>query len=135
MASEQKDYLEVCFENSWYADFSRLRKLDDDETLVEVKKKIDADGDDLDIFMDSGDAASRYEVEELKDFCRGISLEDVESGIGTAGHRRAVWRDDSGVRRQRLTSTPAKVFQFHFHFQLNCNTTKPPLILTLPISL
>jgi len=95
MASEQKDYLEVCFENSWYADFSRLRKLDDDETLVEVKKKFDADGDDLGIFfMDSGDAASRYEVEELKDFCRGISLEDVESGIGTAGHRRAVWLDD-----------------------------------------
>src|SRR2546423_5707022 len=97
MVSEQKDHLEVCFENSWWPDFSRLRKLHDDETLVEVKKKVDADGDDLGIFfMDCGDAASRCEVEVLEEFCRGVSLGDVESGIGTAGHRRAVWLDDRG---------------------------------------
>ena len=64
--------MEACFENSWYLDFSILRNLDDDETLVEVKKKVDADGDDLGIFfMDSGDAAPRCEVEVLEDFCRG----------------------------------------------------------------
>jgi hypothetical protein len=95
MASEKKDHLEVCFENSWYSDFSRLRYLNDDKTLVEVKKKVNADGDDIGIFsMDSGDTASPCEVEVLEDFCRGISFEDVESGIGTAGHRRAVWLDD-----------------------------------------
>jgi hypothetical protein len=95
MASEKKDHLEVCFENSWYPDFSILRNLDDDETLVEVKKKVDADGDDLGIFFtDSEDAAPRCEVEVLEDFCRGTSLEDVKSGNGAAGHRRAVWLDD-----------------------------------------
>jgi hypothetical protein len=81
-------------ENSWYADFSRLRDLDDDETLVEVKMNVDADGDVLGNFMDSGDAASGCEVEVLKAFCHGISPEDVESGEGTAGYRRAVWVDD-----------------------------------------
>ena len=61
MASEQKDHLEVCFENSGYLDFSRLRNLDNDETLVEFKK-VDADGDDLGVFLtDSRDSArSKY---------------------------------------------------------------------------
>jgi hypothetical protein len=95
MVSEKKDHLEVCFENSWYPDFSILRDLRDDEILVEVKKKVDADGDDLGIFFtDSGDAAPRCEVEVLEDFCQGTSLEDVESGNGAAGHRKAVWLDD-----------------------------------------
>jgi hypothetical protein len=93
MASEKKD-LEVCFENSWYLDFSLLRNLHDDETSVEVKKKVD-DDDDLGIFfMDPGDAAPRCEVEVLEDFCRGTSLEDVTLGNGVAGQRRTVWLDD-----------------------------------------
>jgi hypothetical protein len=34
------------------------------------------------------------------------------------------------------TDIPAtRDFQIHFHFQLNCTTTKPTLILTLSISL
>jgi hypothetical protein len=60
---------------------------------------VDADGDDLGIFFtDSRDAASQCEAEVLKDFCRGMSLGDVESGIGSGGHRRAVWLDDRGSR-------------------------------------
>jgi hypothetical protein len=95
MVSEKKDHLEVCFGNSWYLDFSILRDLRDDEILVEVKKKVNADGDDLGIFfIDSGDAAPPCEVEVLDDFCRGTSLEDVESGNGAVGYRRAVWLDD-----------------------------------------
>jgi hypothetical protein len=97
MVSKQNEHLEVCFENSWCPEFSRLRNLDDHETLVEFKKKIDAEGDDLDIFfIDSEDAASLCEVEVLQDLCRGMSLEDVESGIGRAGFRRAVWLDERG---------------------------------------
>src|SRR5271163_1123011 len=95
MVSEQQDRLEMCFENSWYLDFSRRRNLDDDETCVKLKKKVNADGDDLGhFFVDFGDAASRYEVEVVDDFCRGISLEDVESGIGTDYRAPRVWLDD-----------------------------------------
>lgn len=95
MASEKKDHLEVCSENSWYLGFSRLRNLHDDETSVEVKKKVDDDGDDLGIFfMDSRDAAPRCEVEVLEDFCRGTGLEDAKSGNGAPGHRKNVWLDD-----------------------------------------
>src|SRR5436305_3110513 len=94
MVSEKEDRLEVCFENSWYRDFSLLRNLHDYETSVEVKKKVD-DDDDLGVFfMDCGDAAPRCEVEVLEDFFQGTSLEDVKSGNGAAGNRRAVWLDD-----------------------------------------
>ena len=99
MFPEKKDQLEECFENSWYPEFSRLRNLHDDKTLVEVKKKVNADGDDIGIFFkDSGDTASPCEVEVVEDFCQGTKLEDVESGNGTAGYRRAVWLHDSVSR-------------------------------------
>lgn len=79
----------MCFENSWYPDFSRLRNLHNDKTLVEFKK-VDADGNGLGIFViDSGDTASLREAEVLEELC-WISLDDVESGISTAGHRKAV---------------------------------------------
>ncbi|KAF2194232.1 hypothetical protein K469DRAFT_651442 [Zopfia rhizophila CBS 207.26] len=78
----------------WHSEFSRIRNLHDDGTLVDLKKKVDADGDELGIFMDSGVTDSQYEMEVLEDFCRGISLEDIESGLNTAGSRRAVWIDD-----------------------------------------
>jgi len=35
----------------------------------------------------------------------------------------------------KLDIPATRDFQIHFHFQLNCNTTKPTLILTLSISL
>ena len=95
MVSEKKDHLEVCFENSWHPDFSLLRNFHDDKTSVDVMKMADADEDDLDIFfMFSGDAAPLCEVEVVKDYCRGTTLEDVESGNGAAGQRRTVWLDD-----------------------------------------
>src|SRR5579862_8035504 len=86
---------EECFENSWHPEFSTLRNPNDDQILVKFKKEVDADGDDLGIFIrDSTDTASLCEVEVLEDFCQGGCLEDVESGISTAGHRRAIWVDD-----------------------------------------
>ena len=108
MASNKRDCQGVCFENRWHPEFSRLRDFHDDITLVEVKKKVDADGDDLDIFFtDSRDTASPCEVDVLADFCQGLSLEDVKSGLSTpAGTRRAVWLDDRGQRGARKYENP-----------------------------
>jgi hypothetical protein len=95
MGSKKRAPQEACFDNSWYSGFSRLRDLRDGNTLVDDRKKMNADGDFLDIFFrDSDKTASLCEVEVLADFCRGMSLEEVVSCLGTAGHRRAVWLDD-----------------------------------------
>jgi hypothetical protein len=128
MASEKKNRPEVSFENSWYSEFSRLRNLNDDKTLVEFKKKVGAAGDDLGIFfMDSEDTASPCEVEVLEAFCRGISLEDVESGIGTAaGHRRAVWLDDRDISPDVEGSGEARQYENPLTATGLCRALKRP---------
>jgi hypothetical protein len=83
------------FDNSWYPQFSTLRNLRCDRILVDVKKKINADGDDLDIFLtDCVGTASRCAIEVLGGFCRGVCLEDVVGARGRAGQWRSVWLDD-----------------------------------------
>jgi hypothetical protein len=95
MDSKMKDQQEACFDNSWYSGFSTPQDPRDGNTLVDDKKKMNADGEFLDTFFrDSEKNASPCEVEVLADFCRGMSLKDVELCLGTAGYRRAVWLDD-----------------------------------------
>jgi hypothetical protein len=84
----------VPYEKKWCPEFSRLRKLNE-KTLVELKKDFNADVEDLgNIFIVSGNTDSPLEVEVLKDFCRGTSLEDVKAGTGGAGIQRVVWLDE-----------------------------------------
>jgi hypothetical protein len=82
------------FENSWSPKFSVLRSINDHGILLDLRKKINADGDDLDIFVESGDVASRCAVEVIGDFCRGITFEGVARAQGRAGHWRSVWLDE-----------------------------------------
>jgi hypothetical protein len=81
-------------EKNWCPEFSRLRKRNE-KTLVELKKNVNADVEDLgNIFIVSGNTDSPLEVEVLEDFCRGTSLEDVKAGTGRAGIQRVVWVDE-----------------------------------------
>jgi hypothetical protein len=92
MLPEKREHLEEGFENSWQPEFSIRRKFFNDTTYAS-ERMIDGDEDILG-FFDSMDMASPCEVEVLEEFCRGISLEDLASGRGAAGCRRAVWLDD-----------------------------------------
>jgi hypothetical protein len=83
------------FDTSWSPKFSIRRNVRDDRILVELRKKLDADGDDLDIFfVDSGDTASRCAVEVVGGFCRGFEFEDVARARDRAGQWRNVWLDE-----------------------------------------
>lgn len=64
-------------------------------THVEMKKKYNADGDDLDLFFsDSEDNTPRCEIEVWRSFCRGMSLYNVERGTGAAGSDKLAWLDE-----------------------------------------
>jgi hypothetical protein len=78
----------------WCPEFSSLRKLHE-KTWSELKTKLNADEEHLrNLFIISGDEDSPLELEVLRDFCRGISLEDVKAGRGRAGTQRVVWVDE-----------------------------------------
>jgi hypothetical protein len=96
MAAEKRGYPLMCFANNWDPVFSTHRDLkDDDESFVEARRGIGAGGDDLSIFLqDSEDSGSPCEVEEVREFCQGASLEDLKAGTGRAGQRQAAWLDD-----------------------------------------
>lgn len=81
--------------NSWCEEFSIRRKIPDKQRLVEARKKLEADGDDIGtFFIDYRDTTSPLEIEVVEDFCRGTSLKQVEEGHGAAGNRRSVWLDE-----------------------------------------
>jgi hypothetical protein len=83
------------FQKNWDPEFSEYRKVKDEKLLVDLKKEVNAEGENLHYFFtDSGDTAPPSEVELLEDFCQDTSLKDVQSGISSAGSRRAIWMDD-----------------------------------------
>jgi hypothetical protein len=94
-------------ENSWRPEFSTFREIRDETRLVDVREEPHAMGDDFEIFSTSyGDNDSRFEVERVKDFCRGESLTDVVTGNGPAGLQRIAWIDDRvsgpGLERRKV---------------------------------
>jgi hypothetical protein len=92
--AETKPFNEI--ENNWCPEFSTISSIHDTERLVDVRKEErDTVGDNLELFFAaSGNIDSRFEVEEIKDFCLGSSLTDVISAKGSAGDQRIAWIDD-----------------------------------------
>ena len=101
MTSEKQGCSEDFFEKRWYSEFTKRRKLRDEKAVVDVKKDVDADGDDLGKFLkDSDDTASKCELEVLNPFCQGVSLKDVKEGGPVAGFQKNVWLDERAADLQ-----------------------------------
>ncbi|KAH6696411.1 hypothetical protein BKA61DRAFT_662501 [Leptodontidium sp. MPI-SDFR-AT-0119] len=80
---------------SWDEQFPEHRKISDRRSHVEWKRGYNSRGDDLELFcQDAEDTTGTFEVEEWKKFCHGVTLSDVENGVGAAGEDRIVWLDD-----------------------------------------
>jgi hypothetical protein len=95
MGRTKRTFRNSRFGNSWCEEFSTPRRLDGEQRLVEARKKLDADGDDIGIFFfDYRNTTSPLEVEVMKNFCRGTNLRDVEEGQESAGNQRSVWLDE-----------------------------------------
>jgi hypothetical protein len=87
----------LCFTNAWDPTF--LTRHDptgkDDVSAVEAKRSMGVVGDPLAIFLGvSEDTGYPCEADEVKRYCEGESLKDLEGGVGKAGERRAAWLDD-----------------------------------------
>ena len=84
----------VSLAKEWDELFSRDRNFKEQRSYVEWKRSVNAEGDELDIFLrETEDSIPLCSVEEVKAFCRGVRLSDLTSGSQTAA-RRAAWLDD-----------------------------------------
>lgn len=99
MSRATQGYAEaVSYAREWKR-FAQDRPFKEDQVYLEWMRKVDAERDDVDIFWtDHEGALSSFDVEVVKDFCEGVSLDDLKSGNGTAG-KRAAWLDDRCAHR------------------------------------
>jgi hypothetical protein len=84
----------VCYAKKWNPLFSENREFNDDwsRSYLELKRKINAAGDWIDLFFQEyeGTIAS-CKLEELKEFCRRVSVDNPNSAAGTPGR---AWLDE-----------------------------------------
>jgi hypothetical protein len=141
--SEERRYPLLCFTNAWDPAFFTRRDLagKDDVSAVEVRKRIGAMGDKLTIFLQvSEDLERPCEADEVKTYCGGVSLEDLEACVGEAGTRRAAWLDDRnnpylvGSGNARLCDNPLTATGLLKYLRQNVGTRPElPPRLTSPI--
>jgi hypothetical protein len=75
----------------WVPIFSKDRNFKEDGSW---KHKF-ADGDDVGSFLQEYEGSLPcFRAEEIERYCQGASLDDLQSGAGSAGQRRAAWLDD-----------------------------------------
>ena len=95
MIGEKRDYNSNYYKKEWDPEFLADRNFKEDESYVEYKRGINADGDDFDIFLrDSEDSVPCCKVEEVREFCQDACLDDLKKGARKAGTRRGAWLDD-----------------------------------------
>ncbi|KAF2252342.1 hypothetical protein BU26DRAFT_255696 [Trematosphaeria pertusa] len=87
-----------------WPEFSNRRYGLEDKSYVQFRREIGEDGDTLDIFLgrDSFDSRPSPAIDDIAQFCRGISVQDVTLGALFRRPRRAAWLDD----RSEVLSSP-----------------------------
>lgn len=80
----------------WYEGFSTHQDLigKDETPAVEVLKGLDGVGNKLSLFLCNEGSSGPCEADAVQRFCKDVSLNEVECGIGQAGSRRACWVDE-----------------------------------------
>jgi hypothetical protein len=65
-----------------------------DTSAIEAKREFGCVEDELTIFLQASEEFSCSCKELIKRYCEGVSLKNVEDGVGLAGMRVAAWIDD-----------------------------------------
>jgi len=92
------------FTKEWDPVFSTNRDYKREIPWVELKRHINATGEDVGIFLEDFEVSvPSCKAEEVKEFCKGAHLADLESANGTAGQRRGAWLDDMASSHVQLS--------------------------------
>jgi hypothetical protein len=92
MSGDRESHPFKSFTKEWVPVFSKDRKFKEDGSWKDIE--VDG-GDDIGILVqeDEGPVPS-FKTLEIEEYCEGASLDDLESGAGSAGQRRQAWLDD-----------------------------------------
>lgn len=85
------------FNAQWPEDFKQTRRFtDQDRAWAGVKRELNADAEwDVDLLLrDSEKVIPDRGVEAVRQFCHGVSLDDLIKGGKGTGQRQAAWLDD-----------------------------------------
>jgi hypothetical protein len=83
------------FVKRWRPEFSIDRGFEDQRSWFEMNKYMGLEGSDIDIVLNSFGELIPYRIApEVAAFGQDARLDDLESGKGLAGLRRAAWLDD-----------------------------------------
>jgi hypothetical protein len=94
---EGRHYQLRCFANVWPDSFFTRHDLSNKDEIpaVEMKREIGGVEDRLTIFLRNEEGLTGpCEADAVQRFCKGVSLSDIEAGIGESGRRKAAWIDD-----------------------------------------
>ncbi|KAH8797591.1 hypothetical protein F5882DRAFT_287248 [Hyaloscypha sp. PMI_1271] len=97
----------------------------DSRSFVDCARSIGAFRDTLEIFLqDYEDSSLDDKVEDVRDFCKVASLEELEAGRGASGQQQTAWLDDrscpttDGIPGTREYKNPLTATQLYNHLSL-----------------
>jgi hypothetical protein len=67
---------------------------------VDLKRKLGAAGEGIELFLQDIEDSDLDKVEELKAFVAPVTLDDLKQGIGPAGYRCGAWLDERSIASQ-----------------------------------
>jgi hypothetical protein len=124
MTARGESYPHHFFAKIWDTAFAERRNFKETEFYVESIRRLGATGDNFDWFWrhdpDRQDAVPSSKILEVKNFCHGVSLEDLESPTSPAESKQSAWLEDRSLpcgsnrcsqyknwpsARERLTAT------------------------------
>jgi len=121
MTDEIRRCIPLCYTKKWHPLFLEEPRFEERDSYLKSRLGVDADGDELDIFLrDFEEQSPSSLVEEIRDFCKGTPIPNFESEVGNEDQRRGAWLNDwscrhltssEGVRRYENPLTPAALYR------------------------
>jgi hypothetical protein len=121
MTDEIRRCIPLCYTKEWHPLFSKEPRFEELDSYLQSRRVIDADGDELDIFLrDFEEPSPSSLVEEIQEFCKGTPIPNLESEVGNEGQRRGAWLNDwscrhltssEGARRYENLLTPSALYR------------------------
>jgi len=100
MSNEERGYCHDWYAKEWDPIFSTNRDFIDYQSYVESRRRPDAEGNNLGIFLqDYEDSVPSCKVEEVEEFCEDTCLDDLKSVDGAVNQLRAAWLDHRSIPR------------------------------------